>query len=687
MKTFMRSMLLILSFTFSVTILACPGEPEKAPTNKKKDPTLSSKIADLNLQTFPNEDNDHISTNSYVEWLDWMFKRRMEPKPKERRLDAFKLIAELERATTKSPVTDDTAMWGDLTLFVGQKDKQRFVANAIDRTQTELGKISLYRLLAEPIDDVARLTKRQRVIKTLVANPAITAAIKTNLTTMATAEAVSLGFWQEHDNFQHESKRATFDITALDEQAACLELKHLYDRSIHTWFFVMDVVSTATLLGYGISQLIGYHSDYLDRNLGRSAGMAFGPILDAIHNHRFSSAIVALFIGGMGAFYLKNHLDWVRGNFLFDEYLQTIMIQVATYMRSVDTLRRVINTNPELATFDEFKPLQELFEKRAQMSAKVDELIQSLNSETFDGEASFFSFKGRVLRAFLLASEIKAEFQEALIAAGAVDAYTAMATLVSEYAGKDATFCFPTYVEAAATPSVTITNFWHPILPADNVVTNNVTLGIDGQSPNLIITGPNEGGKSTVLKAITLCLLFAQTLGIAPAQAMTFTPFHSMATYLNLTDDIGAGNSLFKAEVLRAQQLIERIEKAPHNEFYFAAFDEMFNGTTPVEASAASYSVAKHLAGFSNSICLFATHFSIMTTLEASCDRISNYHVCVDLRPDGSIGYPYKLTKGFSSQHVAIPILRNQGFAKTVLDDAQTVATRIAPSFDTNGGQ
>jgi DNA mismatch repair protein MutS len=687
MKSIMRSILLVLSLAFSTTIIASPAEKTDDAAKAKKEPTLSSKIADLNLQTFPNEESEHINTNSYVEWLSWMFKRRTEPKPKERRENAFKLIEEFERSTSKLPITDDIAMWSDLTLFVGQRDKQRFVANSIDRTQTELGKISLYRLLAEPLDSQTRLAKRQLVIKTLVANPAITASLKKALNTMATAEPITLGFWQEHDDFQHESKRATFDITALDEEEACLQLKHLYNRGLHSWFFITDVMATATLLGYGVSQLIGYQSNYLDQNLGRSAGMAFGPILDAIRNHRFQSAILALFIGGMGVFYLKNHFDWVHGNFLFDHYLQTIMIHVATYMRDLNTLHSIIKANPELATFDEFQPLQALFEKRAQMSAKVDELIQSLNSETFTGEASFFSFKGRVLRAFLLASEIKAELQEAIAAAGKIDAYTSTATLINEYADKDVTFCFPTYVAAASTPSINITNFWHPILPTDKVVTNNITFGIDGQTPNLIITGPNEGGKSTILKAITLCLLFAQTLGIAPAQAMTFTPFHSIATYLNLTDDIGAGNSLFKAEVLRAQQLIERIEKAPCNEFYFAAFDEMFNGTTPVEASAASYSVAKHLASFPNSICLFATHFSIMTTLENVSDRVSNYHVQVDLRADGTIGYPYKLTKGISSQHVAIPILRNQGFAKTVLDDAQTIATRIAPSFDTNSKQ
>lgn len=683
MKLKQHISLLIAIIFISTTLIACPGEPEKAPADEKQELTTTGKIAELNLQSFPHEEDKPFETNNYVDGVNYLFKQRTEPTAKRRRENAFKLIEKLERAATPPPMTNDTAMWNDLTLFVGQKDKQRFVANAIDRTKTELGKVALYRLLAEPLDAPSRLIKRQQVIKTLLNKPDTLQPIQQALADLARTEHITLGFWG-YDSLNFEAKRGTTEIATLDDHAAFLQLKYMYDRSLHTWFFVTDVLATGTLLGYGLSQLIGYHNKYIDNNLDKSAGWTFGPILQATHNYRFISGPLALAIGSMSAFYIKGHFDWVRGNYLLDHYLQTIMIDVATYIRGLDKLHAVINATPELATFDEFKPLNDLFEKRAKLSAKINELIQSLNNETFQGEASFFSYKGRVLRAFLLATEIKADFQEALAAAGAVDAYTSTATLINEFAGKNVTFCFPTYVTGTDAPSITLTNFWHPILPADKAVPNSLTLGSDGQRPNIVITGPNEGGKSTVLKAITLCLLFAQTLGIAPASAMTFTPFHAIATYLNLTDDIGAGNSLFKAEVLRAQQLIDRIEKAPHNEFYFAVFDEMFNGTTPVEASAASYSVAKHLANFSNSICLFATHFSIMTTLENDSDRINNYHVHVDLRADGTIGYPYQLTKGISAQHVAIPILRNQGFAKTVLDDAQTVATRIAPSFDTN---
>lgn len=90
----------------------------------------------------------------------------------------------------------------------------------------------------------------------------------------------------------------------------------------------------------------------------------------------------------------------------------------------------------------------------------------------------------------------------------------------------------------------------------------------------------------------------------------------NLQTYLNITDDVGAGSSLFKAEVLRTQKLIDTIKKATPGEYSFVVFDEVFNGTSPVEGAAAAYSVGKQLSAFDQSMSLIASHFSLLTKLE-----------------------------------------------------------------------
>ncbi len=124
--------------------------------------------------------------------------------------------------------------------------------------------------------------------------------------------------------------------------------------------------------------------------------------------------------------------------------------------------------------------------------------------------------------------------------------------------------------------------------------------------------------------------------------------------------------------------MIDRLGKLEPDEFGFVVFDEMFKGTTPIEGTAAAYGVAKHLGRFDNCINLVATHFEKLTDLEVDAGTFDNYKVMVTKNEDGSIGYPYKLFKGISDQHVALDILANQGIAGSVIQEAQTIVGQLS---------
>jgi len=154
---------------------------------------------------------------------------------------------------------------------------------------------------------------------------------------------------------------------------------------------------------------------------------------------------------------------------------------------------------------------------------------------------------------------------------------------------------------------------------------------------------------------------------------LKFTPFSLISTYLNITDDLGAGNSLFKAEVQRTEKLLADIASPEPGHQSFIIFDEIFNGTSPLEGMAAAYSVAKYIADLPNTLCLVATHFKQLTKLEQTTNSFANYKVSVVTKKNGGINYPYKLEQGISDQHVAIDILRNEGFDSRILDEAQAI--------------
>jgi len=303
-------------------------------------------------------------------------------------------------------------------------------------------------------------------------------------------------------------------------------------------------------------------------------------------------------------------------------------------------------------------------------------LFGLLRTTTFKGEASIMAFHGRTLAAYELMYQIKNEFEKSMSVIGLLDAYHSIAHLYKQFEHAKVTFSFVEYAHAE-NPYIDIQEFWNPFITPELVVTNSFTIDQSLGNQNMIITGPNAGGKSTIIKAIALNIVLGQTLGLAPAARCVLSPFTQIATYLNITDDIASGNSLFKMQVLRAQELLDVVKTLSQQQFSFMVFDEMFSGTLAKEGEAAAYSVAQFLGNYQNAITIIATHFPLLTRLEKRTGLFKNYHVSVNLPDDGSIEYPYTLERGISKQHIAIDILRQEGFDSAVLNTAYQLLHKI----------
>ena len=268
--------------------------------------------------------------------------------------------------------------------------------------------------------------------------------------------------------------------------------------------------------------------------------------------------------------------------------------------------------------------------------------------------------------------ENKEEFLPLLLAIAELDAYCAIATLYQEHEDKAASFCFAQIVDSSK-PIVILERLWNPFIDHSKVIPSSLSINQD-DAHTVILTGPNAGGKSTIVKGATQALILAQSFGIAPAQEAIITPFDQIVTYLNITDNISEGNSLFKSQVLRVQYIIDQATMlCANSKKIFVAIDEMFNGTSPREAMACAYSVAHYLGSLDNTTNIIAIHYHELTTLPTTSSAFENYKVSVNFTQDGHINYPYTLEKGISDQHVAIDILHQEGLTGTIIDKAKAL--------------
>ena len=356
--------------------------------------------------------------------------------------------------------------------------------------------------------------------------------------------------------------------------------------------------------------------------------------------------------------------------------IQGKLASTAKIAQASADLSKIMTTDSKLSLlWDNSKKLQ-TNATQVQDAQDLQDLLTKLQADTFKGEPSFFSNKGRVLACCKKMLRLKDNFVNSIKAIGELDVYMSIAKLYLKHVNNsNAKFCFPEIIESDK-PYVNINKMWHPFLNPEKVVTNDIELGLD-QAQNVILTGPNAAGKSTFLKAFTVSLILAQSFGIAPASAMKFTPFIKINTYLNIADEEGR-ESLFQAEMRRAQELLSSIKGLKKGEFSFVIMDEIFTGTNPKEGTAGAYGVAKSVSKYIQSICVVATHFQKLTDLEVDTNgRFKNYKVYVNKFDTGDIHYPYKIVPGISDQAIALLLLKQQGFDREILDEANAVFNKI----------
>jgi hypothetical protein len=192
---------------------------------------------------------------------------------------------------------------------------------------------------------------------------------------------------------------------------------------------------------------------------------------------------------------------------------------------------------------------------------------------------------------------------------------------------------------------------YYPSLMNENHVTNSLNL-----NTNMIISGPNASGKTTILKTTLLNLIFSQTYGYGCFKKATIKPYDIFNSYLNIPDTSGR-DSLFQAEAKRCKDIIDSVKKY-RNKQHFCIIDELYSGTNPIEATNSCIGFMKYMSKKTNINIFLTTHYLELCETLNDCDNIVNYSMKTSIN-DNRIVFHYKLEKGISNI---------QG-AKFILDD------------------
>ena len=180
-----------------------------------------------------------------------------------------------------------------------------------------------------------------------------------------------------------------------------------------------------------------------------------------------------------------------------------------------------------------------------------------------------------------------------------------------------------------------------------------------------IITGPNMGGKSTVMRQVALIVLLASMGSHVPASSCRLGPIDAIHTRIGAADDLANAQSTFMLEMTEAAQILH--SATPHS---LVLMDEIGRGTSTFDGLALASGIAAHLHDKTQAFTLFATHYFELTEFPANHHAAVNMHVSAT-ESGNSIVFLHELQAGPASKSYGIQVARLAGMPGGVLNQAR----------------
>jgi DNA mismatch repair protein MutS2 len=219
----------------------------------------------------------------------------------------------------------------------------------------------------------------------------------------------------------------------------------------------------------------------------------------------------------------------------------------------------------------------------------------------------------------------------------------------------------------AENPRLLLHNARHPLLArnlkAKGATVVPITVELEGPRRQLIITGPNTGGKTVTLKTVGLLALMAQSGLPVPADRAELPVFDAVLADIGDYQSIEQNLSTFSAHVTNID-FISRTATAQS----LVLLDELGSATDPEEGAALAVAIAEHF-GALGCMTVISTHHTSLKVYAANTPGVLNASVGFD---EATLQPTYELKVGVPGASAGINIARRLGLNPTIIDSARS---------------
>lgn len=230
----------------------------------------------------------------------------------------------------------------------------------------------------------------------------------------------------------------------------------------------------------------------------------------------------------------------------------------------------------------------------------------------------------------------------------------------------------PVIVEAGG--ALSLRNARHPLLLARGITVVPFDLVLDVGERTLLISGPNTGGKTVLLKATGLMLALAQSGIVPPLGADSILPI-VRRVFVDIGDhqSLAADLSTFSAHVAELRRILDAADDAT-----LVILDEVGSGTDPAEGGALAMAVLETLTD-RGTLTLATTHLGTLKTLATRVPGVVNGSLHFDA---STLSPTYRFTKGIPGRSYGIAIARRLGVNADVLAKAEALVPEAERELD-----
>ena len=226
--------------------------------------------------------------------------------------------------------------------------------------------------------------------------------------------------------------------------------------------------------------------------------------------------------------------------------------------------------------------------------------------------------------------------------------------------------CVEPQFSEAESPELTLKDARHPLLEKRlrgqeaSVVPTSLSLTSDARQ--LIISGPNTGGKTVALKTAGLLAIMAQSGVQIPAEAAVLPVFDAMLADIGDAQSIEQNLSTFSAHIVNLNRIAALADASS-----LVLLDELGSATDPEEGAALAVAIAEHFLR-SRAWSIISTHHTSLKVYAANTPGVVNAAVGFD---EQTLAPTYELRQGVPGASAGINIAARLGLDRNMIDSAR----------------